>query len=143
MADNFNISEEIKTISYDENGNPILTTSSTHEVGQLPDSTEYDRKTNQTIQLMDGLQYHPAMSVGQNPIYIATCAICRNPKLTRKTSHGLVSLPAARRCARCGKTLCPRHSKTLDNNESYCIRPCAKIYKFKRFLKSIFFREDD
>ena len=144
MVDNFNIKEEIKTTSYDENGNPILTTSSTHEVGQLSDGTEFDKKENQTVQLQCGLQHHPAMASSQNPnpIYVTTCAICRDPKLTKKTSHGLVSLSSSRNCSRCGKTLCPNHSRELDNKH-YCIRPCAKIHKLKRFLNSIFFREDD
>ena len=145
MSNPFDINIETENISYDEYGNPIIRISSSQQVETDPiTGVEVHKTINRTIQLKDGLQYHPAMSSAQNPnpIYVTTCAICRDPKLTKKTSHGLISLNSARRCYSCGKALCPEHSKFIDN-EYYCIRPCAKKLKFKNFLKAIFFKEED
>ena len=144
MANMFDINVETENISYDEFGNPIFSLSSFQKTETRPDGTQVHKTINQTIQLKDGLQYHPAMSSSQNPnpIYLTTCAICRNPKLTKKTSHGLISLNSANRCKTCGKNLCPEHSKKIDG-EYYCIKPCAGRRKFKNFLTSIFFKEED
>lgn len=143
MSNMFDMDVITENIILDKDGKPskkIVTVQKTETVN----GTRVHRTTNHTVALGDGLQYHPAMSSAKspNPIYVTTCAICTDPAFSKKTTDGLISHGSSRRCNRCGKTICSIHSRTLDG-DTYCIKPCAKIYKFKKLLKAIFFKEED
>jgi hypothetical protein len=99
-----------------------------------------------SIQLVDGLVWSPAMQSQANPVLLTCCAACRNPPvsllLTRpRPSHGLLAVRNARTCVDCGTVTCSRH-RTLAGDHWRCI-PCWRNRQLKRVLQSLFFRRDE
>ncbi|MHB9071269.1 MAG: hypothetical protein ACYC54_12995 [Sedimentisphaerales bacterium] len=91
------------------------------------------------ITLVDGISWVPQMMWQKPPIYIGVCGICRKRSIFRKRTHGLVSLAKAKNCE-CGIMTCPMHSILCSDNKWRC-PGCAKKYKLKKNIKSLFFAE--
>ena len=137
--------QQIQTVIYDREGNPVLTIGVEERVVAGPDGVSV-QKISRNIELEDGQTWNAAMLGGPKPVRVGLCQACRQPGvsiLRAKSTHGLVALENARRCAgRCGALLCPRHRKLCRDGKYRC-RACARAYAFKYLLQRIFFTYEE
>jgi hypothetical protein len=140
-------SEEIRTLLYDRNGEPILQVSASKQIIQDPVRGMIAQTLNSSIELSCGMQWHPGLLNGPQAVLIGVCEICRHPPYRfprrERPTHGIVSLQAACRCV-CGLLVCPRHAMQCDDGRWRCPR-CASRYRLGRFFLGLFFHieEDD
>ncbi len=139
--------QQIQTVIYGKDGNPILTVGIEEFAVQEPDGSISVRKVSQNIILEDGQAWNPSMMMGNKPILVGVCEICRNPywgfPFREKSSHGLVALGRATRCAgRCGRLLCTRH-RIRCRDRRYRCKPCARRFALKRFFLKLFFTYEE
>ena len=110
----------------------------------LPDGSTTEHQFTDFLQTVDGVSWSPHMLQAQEPVLLVCCDRCRRPPLFRRPSHGLVTQPAARRCARCGKSCCPTHRRRCADRRFRCIN-CARWFRIKRFFRPLLYervRED-
>ena len=106
-----------------------------------PDGTVSQYKHNDSVQLVDGLEWSPGIMVGGEPILLTVCPTCRNPPVSffryERATHGLLSVRNARVCVNCGIVTCPRHRRLIGGRWR-CLS-CARWYRVKRVVRPIFF----
>jgi len=128
---------------YDEHGNVILQVVSGQYLVTTPDGTVTSRSVGSTIELVDGTQWSPAQAaVKDNPIRVGVCILCRHPPYQfprrQKPRHGLVSLRRAKRCASCGRLICPHCRKMRTDGKWRCI-VCYRRHWWRMLLLRLFF----
>jgi hypothetical protein len=133
---------------YDEHGNVILQVVSGQYLLTSPDGTVTSRSVSSTIQLVCGLQWAPShAAMRDHAVRIGVCMLCREPPyrfpFRRRPRHGLVSLRRAKRCASCGRLICPQHRTMGPDGRWRCI-VCARWHGWlMRLLRLLFsFKED-
>lgn len=140
------INHYVTSAIYDANGSPVLVIGSRkYTVIDPAGISEYEEADS--IQLVDGLVWSPALASGPNPILLTCCTACRYPPvsffLTRaRATHGLLAVRNARVCVGCGAVCCPVHRR-LRGEHWRCI-PCWHKHLARRLVRPMFFRcEDD
>ena len=127
---------------YDDEGNVIMEMTSGQYMVREPDGSFITRNENSTISLMDGLEWCPLMATGPQPIRIGVCTLCRNPPyqfpVRHGPKHGLVSMRRAKRCASCGRLLCPIHRRKCSDHKWRC-PACSRKHRAKTILFRVFF----
>ena len=131
----------------DEDGNPILQVVSGQYIVTEPDGTMTSRSINSTIELMDGLQWSPALAaLKDRPIRVGVCQFCRYPPyrfpVRARPKHGLVSMRRAKRCASCGRLMCPKHRKMGTDGKWRC-PVCSRRHGWRMLLLRLFFSFDE
>lgn len=109
-----------RTVVTDENGQPILEITAGEYM--IPDGNGMTiLKNGQSILLMDGTEWNPAMAIQQG-VKLACCELCRHPPFRfpfrERPRHGLVS--KWKRCVRCGRAICPRHRHRTSDGSWRC-----------------------
>lgn len=122
--------KEIKTILTDLKGKPVLQTG--HDEYSVRDSQGQliHRSINENILLCDKVYWNPTMLQANPPVHIAFCAPCS------ETGHGVITLYNSKLCTRCGRRVCPRHRKLIDN-QWFCER-CVNLNKIKSVFRFLF-----
>ena len=98
------------------------------------------RNTYEHRELVDGVPWSSSMLRGKEPVLVAVCPFCRRPGLFRKAKHGVCLLQNASRCARCGRTCCPGHTRQGRGGSKLC-PSCAPWSGIVSFLRSLFLDE--
>lgn len=115
--------QHVETIIPDEHGNEVLRTRMTVSTTITPEGTLRERKTSEDVQTCDGFLWNPSQRYTQNPVNLAVCEVCR----TRSSSHGLCTSANIRRCHKCRKACCPRHSRLCSDDRYRCPK-CARWF---------------
>ena len=100
-------------------------------------------KNNQAILLADGSAWSPQMLQTNPPVFLSRCDLCAKKRLRhfkQKSPFALIPAHRGKICVDCGKTCCPAHRHLID--DSWRCLPCDKKYRYKRRLKSLFFKKD-
>ena len=126
-----------QTTVYDTKGRPILALTARQFTVMNPDGTITVYDIGDWIQLMDGLMWNPALLAQANPVLLTVCEACRKPPTS---AHGCLSVRNCRVCIDCGRGTCARHRKLVGGHWR-CLS-CARMYRFKRFIQSLFFARD-
>lgn len=138
----------IETIIRDKDGQPILIITYAVMNLTMPDGSVIEKTLTETIELVDGFQWHAGLLSAKPPVYIGVCEFCRRPpfhllRLERPT-HGLVRLKQLKLCANCGTPCCPRHR--IRSSGQWRCPECARTFQQKNtvntILRSIFFRKE-
>jgi hypothetical protein len=92
----------------------------------------------ESIQLACGGVYPPPFGKkGEQDVGLAVCGVCRSPQsLWDHPSHGVFYRQAGQRCAKCHRSLCPRHAQLCKDGEYRC-RQHAQRYRVRRALKGV------
>ena len=137
------MNRSVLTVIRDVHGVVILSVRADEFLIFEADGTVTRRRINESIMLMCGTAYNPAMSMGPNPIVLpAACSLCRRPRLFGRAIHGLCSMERGAICAGCGEFLCPRHARGRPDGPKRC-RTCAWLHLIKRVLGVMFFSIDE
>jgi len=127
--------KDIITQITDENGTVIVEIGSHEYSIKNADGSRTYRQIYETIVLMCGMVWAPAM---MTKVPIGICEHCR-----RKGKTGLVSILRGRRCVECGKFTCPAHH-TLGRDGKYrCSRHCNTIHQLKSLLRPLLFKREE
>ncbi len=141
MAQGQPINQISQTTIHDVNGNPVLIIGERVCTVIEPDGTISRLQHLDSIQLVDGLAWSPAMASGSNPVLLTTCPMCREPPVSlfrrEPATHGLLSVRNARVCTSCGQVTCPRHRKLVGRG--WRCPSCARWASLTRLIKPIFF----
>jgi hypothetical protein len=133
--------QDRQTTIYDADGNPILIIGERSSTIMAPDKSISRLEYSDSILLVDGLSWTPAMASGANPVYLTSCQRCREPPIwlpgRRRGTHGLLSVRNARVCASCGAVTCPRHRRFVLG--AWRCHDCVPWVLLRRILKLVFF----
>lgn len=119
----------------DTDGNVILEIGQQEYTVRHSDGSITHRRINENMQLVCGTIWNPLMA----KIYVGICSQCRRPSLFRRKAHGIVAMHRAKLCVDCGTLCCPRHKK-LGRDKKW---RCLKHTKMHRFIKPIFFKQEE
>lgn len=127
----------------DARGHPVLVIAQHHATIIQPDGSMMEHKRNASLALVDGMLWHPGMTMDNLPIMLGVCEFCRHPPkglFAASPKHGLCSQLNGMLCASCGFFTCPNHRKEGHDGRWRC-RPCAKAEKRRRLGERVFFTE--
>ena len=129
----------------DVDGNPILELEYFSDVPQVTPAGIVAQKRSEGIEGVDGHLLTAAILMAKPPVALAVCAECRNPRRRwlrlQKPSHGILLAKNSHACEGCHSRFCHRHSELCSDGKWRCHR-CAGKFRAKRFVTSIFFREE-
>ena len=152
MAQDFQIppgSVEYDNPFRDSRGVIALKLGYTEVVTVLPDGASKVYKLSEYVALGDGRLITAAM-LAHGKIELAMCDPCRYPpppswwREPEVPSLGLMARESGEFCAGCSRFVCRRHSAVVTDGSVRCI-PCARRFRWRAFLHSLFFapvRED-
>jgi len=130
------------TIVRDVDGNEIARFGAHEWTLWHPDGTIEHRKHHENIVLVDGTSWNVSMLLGQNPVQIGACQLCRQPpfRIGRRDrpTHGLVRLTRAKTCCDCGALCCPKHRRRCPDGRFRCTT-CARRRSMWDFFIGILF----
>jgi len=136
-----------QTIIRDVDGTPILEIGYSDYMVANPDGSLTQQKVAENIMLADGTVWNPSMMQSTAPVLLGCCHDCRHPPLRGfcrdVPTHGLVTLKRARHCKDCGRLACPRHITKVPGTNAWRCLSCAKKYRRRSFIRSIFFTYED
>jgi len=103
------------------------------------------RQINQSMQTVDGMQWNPTMQNTKPPIYVGICQQCREGTsiLNQSKSHGIVTLPRAKLCVKCGTLSCPAHRKLGRDQRWRCLKHHRLHLLNWLMLRPLFFERKD
>jgi hypothetical protein len=140
------VNRTVHAVIHDAHGRPVLVIGTREFTIIEPDGTISEYQESDSIQLVDGLAWSPAMMSQANPILLTSCAACRNPPVSlflgrAHPTHGLLAVRNARVCVECGTVCCPQHRR-LSGEHWRCI-PCWRKHGLKGILRPLFFRREE
>jgi hypothetical protein len=135
--------EEVTVIT-DINGDTVVEIGSDECVVLNSKRRRIFRKSVKSILTVDGMQWNPGMQNARPPIYIGICQQCRDrtSTLSRSKSHGIVTLPRAKLCVRCGTLSCPSHRKLGRDQRWRCLKH-HRQHLLSRLVRPLFFKRKD
>lgn len=145
MAQNPSINHFATSTIYDDRGSPVLVIG-TRKYTVIDANGVSEYAESDSIQLVDGLAWSPALATGANAILLTCCMACRYPPLSffltrARPTHGLLAVRNARTCVACGAVCCPRHRR-LSGDHWRCL-PCWQRRQALRLLRPVFFRAEE
>jgi hypothetical protein len=133
-----NFRKESITEVIDINGDVILEIGLHEYIVKNPDGSRIHRRINKTIQLVDGMVWHPGM---MSKVPLVVCQQCRDAMFGPKI-HGLVSQKMAKPCIDgCGQSCCMRHARQGRDKKWRCLRH-HNSHLLKNLFRPIFFEEE-
>jgi len=126
----------------DSDGTPLVELEHFAETSEVVNGIVVQVRETQGQELRDGSLLTNQMLMSRRPIAMCVCAECRSPSFRmfrrEEPSAGILLMRNARRCHRCHRTLCMRHSIQCGDGKWRC-RSCTRGHRFARFLHSLFF----
>ena len=134
-----------KMVFRDPEGNVILDLDYYSDMVTVTQGGAVAQKTSVCVEGVDGTLLTMAILLAKPAVLLAVCAECRQPRrrwfLPQKPSHGILLAENSHACDGCHRRLCHLHSLLCSDGKWRC-HSCAGKFRAKRFLTSIFFREE-
>lgn len=122
----------------DKHGNIVLEASQNEYVVISKDGTITSYTQYNNITLVCGTIWNPTMMYAKPPILVGVCETCRESRLLKARTHGLVAMHMAKLCV-CGALVCPSHRRLGKDGKWRC-PGCHSKYMIKNLLKPLFFK---
>ena len=134
-----------KYVIRDVDGNPILELEYFSDVPQITPAGIVTQKRSEGIEGVDNELITASTLLARPAVALAVCAECRHPRRRwfrrQKPSHGILLAKNSHACEGCHSRFCHRHSELCSDGKWRC-HSCAGKFRGKRFVTSIFFREE-
>ena len=131
--------KDTTTIITDIDGDTILEIGLSEYTIKHSDGSRTHRRISETIQLVDGMVWSPAMT----KVQIGVCQQCREPQFFGHRTHGLVAMHKAKMCTDgCGRLCCPRHAR-LGRDKKWRCKEHHRTHLLKTLFHPIFFEPED